>query len=1139
LLPSPSFRASLFLPPDALAEEQKQDQDQDQDQHTADSSPPPSRPLGRGVGTSLLKTSFASDSGSESQHSASLAASSSSFSSSFSSSPACFPSPYSVSSGPVLRRDYNTRGDIPVVLLNKTFVANHPALMSSDSVSISDSDYGGGRGILSLTSPQRAALQQQRVTGTHNNSPYGGAGGRCSKSANRLEYFRLVLAGRRQLSADQTLLPRCQAVIEDDPVLGLDYDREFEAQIRRSVRVWDRDHSGLPKKQRHGSHNSLSSQTSLSDHDDRLVSSFARSPNSSNHNSAEALSGLVDAAGTPMRKHPSRSRLLRGDRVSEEREENDGGDGDGDDEEGYSLTFDDSLTPTRASRSNARGLSSVDESDLPPGVQGDSPATLTRQARSNARGASMMDEASLLSAYGLGGERDDSEDEEDEEASFRNTAGAGAGAGAVSSELSLSFSSEPASGGIGSTAECPLESSGGVDVDASCGRGDACGQQDSPANLVSTLHATCEHKGPFSQEQEQEQGHEQKHKQGHEPVLLGVGEDNTDLERAEEGCARDLSQSLREASLSGQVVQEQEEEQEEEKQQQEQEQQKQRKDVCEPHATMTISTLPTPVSVSVSPEALVSGSVTSQGREDDATAGTQRQGLVQRSRASAEPVCDFVEELDRKDVVLEQQEADITAETITFPSEVPAVIRVTEDNNDGGGRDGPGDEESVVLDKTNAAHEDIGEVIPKQHERGDNGAKDGNLGVGASCMDHIIDGGNNRALVQISHNENSNNNQKDESHINDDIEHNTAGRKDETGNLDGYISDLNEVDDDDDRSDFLEDSDGSHAERERESSLDSRGSRTPSADSACLTVSRQSCTPDARKSSLSLSRSLSDKEEPYRNTSRESRNSETTSSSQFTVNDRFSCMTDSPGYSATTPPRRNNQTLPHSESLNSEDHFSLRSESGDESDLANQEQGEEQGEGVGEEGMQGMLAASQEEKSGEHLLNIQIDCTPASPSGGGGTGACEYMYTGPVDFEHLSVLDNLERYFKVQVFGHARPSGAAPYMLRPLSSHEGAGGCKEEGGVDGKVGGEGEGEGERERFVSAAARPERVLGIYHEEVIESEHSDQLLPIIRNSIGGSGEKAGGGGGAAARHLIFILTDIHMYVWNNQSINQCTN
>jgi hypothetical protein len=131
-------------------------------------------------------------------------------------------------------------------------------------------------------------------------------------------------------------------------------------------------------------------------------------------------------------------------------------------------------------------------------------------------------------------------------------------------------------------------------------------------------------------------------------------------------------------------------------------------------------------------------------------------------------------------------------------------------------------------------------------------------------------------------------------------------------------------------------------------------------------------------------------------------------------------------------------------------------------------------------------------------------------------------YTGPGEFEHLSVLDNLETYFKVQVFGHSRPSGASPYIYYTDAAAGGAGGDVAMS-LEGEMGTPLD---SGNRFVAAPARPERVLGLYYEEVIESEQSDQLLPIIRDSIGGGGDEKAAGG---VCRLIFVLTDIHMYVF----------
>lgn len=111
-------------------------------------------------------------------------------------------------------------------------------------------------------------------------------------------------------------------------------------------------------------------------------------------------------------------------------------------------------------------------------------------------------------------------------------------------------------------------------------------------------------------------------------------------------------------------------------------------------------------------------------------------------------------------------------------------------------------------------------------------------------------------------------------------------------------------------------------------------------------------------------------------------------------------------------------------------------------------------------------------------------------------------YTGAIDFEHLSVTDNLEMYFKEQVFGLNRPSGLAPYMRyevapqRPVSTRD-----------DGDI------------YVEAPAKPESIVAFFREKTLELESSTVRRAVYAANVEGESDIV---------KRVFVLTDINLYV-----------
>lgn len=118
----------------------------------------------------------------------------------------------------------------------------------------------------------------------------------------------------------------------------------------------------------------------------------------------------------------------------------------------------------------------------------------------------------------------------------------------------------------------------------------------------------------------------------------------------------------------------------------------------------------------------------------------------------------------------------------------------------------------------------------------------------------------------------------------------------------------------------------------------------------------------------------------------------------------------------------------------------------------------------------------------------------------------------------LSVCDNLELYFHVQIFGEKRSS---PYMKYEKERLEY---CNEnEEIVDSNF--------EKVQFIDEPIRPEKMLALYYEDAYESVSSDQLLPLVdsHSNHGDFGENT-------MKKMIFVLTDVNMYVVRNEFIRE---
>ena len=155
-------------------------------------------------------------------------------------------------------------------------------------------------------------------------------------------------------------------------------------------------------------------------------------------------------------------------------------------------------------------------------------------------------------------------------------------------------------------------------------------------------------------------------------------------------------------------------------------------------------------------------------------------------------------------------------------------------------------------------------------------------------------------------------------------------------------------------------------------------------------------------------------------------------------------------------------------------------------------------------------------KTPDSKSSKQVDDNAFSPQTSRVIDKSAVVYTGPMDYCNLSIKDNLETYFRVQVFGQGRPSGASPYLrcsvgefLKEIDDNEAVVPCEE--------------------FVPPPRKPEQVLGFYYEESFEKEYNEQLLPSVASAesclypLNGHNESHRL---EESSRLIFILTDLHM-------------
>jgi hypothetical protein len=103
-------------------------------------------------------------------------------------------------------------------------------------------------------------------------------------------------------------------------------------------------------------------------------------------------------------------------------------------------------------------------------------------------------------------------------------------------------------------------------------------------------------------------------------------------------------------------------------------------------------------------------------------------------------------------------------------------------------------------------------------------------------------------------------------------------------------------------------------------------------------------------------------------------------------------------------------------------------------------------------------------------------------------------YTGPDELSHYTVNDNLESYFREQVFGHNRPSGNAPYMIRSAYT----------------MGSE---------FIEAPSQPETFITFYREKIVDlSKHSSTT----NNEVSSKRSMDG------VTSVLLVVTDVNLYI-----------
>ena len=1038
-------------------------------------------------------------------------------SSSFSSQPPLF-SP----SGAHHIRDVGSVDHIPVVLLNKTFQAssgNGDSLGQSPPVSsvssIAEGSDIGSRPRLVLTTPQRKALLDKSV------SRFAPS----ENSADRKDYFRMILMERKRLSANHLLQCRRHAEIVDDPVLGQEFDHEFEAQIRRNVRVWD---NASPKKKGPSSHNNLS------DHDDG-TSVFSGSFNNSNCSSIETLSNMLESShigSSTQHKLMCREDVATIDSpafgtvgsedstnsvgnddlnnkmhvlMSEEDEvvddSHDGSVDDVDISEGYSRHYNSKHeNPTQTKRSNVRGVSALDENDIL-AVMHTNEITPTRESRSNARGISAMDEGALVSAFHKGDEIDSDEEKSDVEHDHDKCKVEGA---------SIDVGCEV--GSSSSTQEC-VDDPGLSDI-----------QSSDVGDFESRLSIIIEEESSMTR-LSQEELHHLPILNHNETVTSSQCEKDSLVESAStadkivEDTLREIntvdeSSNLHCVSEATDVISNDEvkstesniddvfdissegdthhhcldEDLIEEDDQNEDEEEKEVEsgnDVKYDEAVKEGVLDSTDNGGEILNDEIVQGTGTETETEIKIENLTELEGEHERiERGDRDEQIHLMDKIDESSTVIsnnlgEQKETDLeTSGKVTdqpHSSEDCVTDKATEVHTD------------TVEETTDKQNVDIQqqETIEEHDEEDDNDIK-------YHCKtehlnDEVVEVTDesinitefpNSSISDVQHNHDNflTNSEKDDCRLPKSL---IIGNQHLQENDCVPISEKNDISHEIDPGDVTQLAESVECDEvHNEASI--------SVDSCSVSLATTTLNSDMNTLD-SPTTSLCDKDDS-------SRISE--SSSLFTINERPSYLQGSP---------RQDIDIRHTmSSISSGSTYTSPVKSCNQMSFSNLEN-----DSIGVTNGDNIDTVLASESTIDIREEIQID----SPDIMSNENALRY--TGPTEFEQLSVMDNLETYFKVQVFGHDRPSGASPYMYYHVSKH---GTSTPLTATDGKS------DNSADQFIASPIRPERVLGFYYEEVIESEHSDQLLPMFRDSIGGSDEAMTG----QVKRLIFVLTDIHMCV-----------
>jgi len=999
---------------------------------------------------------------------------------------------------------HETAENVPVVLLNKTFEASSKgsgdtaSLSASMSVSSANSSYitPATRGRVNLTSPQRLALlEKSHMLSTS----------RCStnKAANRKEYFKMIVSERRRQCADQLLVRRRQAEIVDDPLLGQEYDHEFEAQIRRSVRVWD---NASPKKKKHGS------QNSLNDCDDA-----SESINNINSNNMDALSSLMDATsmGTPPRQlspklsgtstnspcHsvPIENGFNQKEDWDDKKLNNDSG-------EGFGQLYDArSTTPTRTTRSNARGLSALNEHDVMAaigtlGYEDEETATRetrsnsrvstipTRTTRSNARGLSAVDEHDVLAAIGTLGD-------EDEVTATRETRSNARGNSVLKEgDLLSAFRMESDIGNLSSDqSDQVLERNTNNKEKQSYDDNDSRGSE----VTIPGTHS--------SQPVQHDVEIESKRTEVNNVVSLSNSNqiDAAISPKEDEYVSSESTRSLREVEERTVTA----------------------------HVVRGVESR---------------GALTS--RDDEASAllvaSRDENNLPSMENSASTDNLDFVG--GKKEVEDTANNPPVTTATTSEGTlqdlnneDIVKVIsdigKVELQEEQGDTQEDQGEMKSNEMEDLQDSFQEQGEQLPRRSSINESA-------IIVTEMDHVQGHGDVTTSVERNDQHRLEGEEQQETIVvveedivptdfkhgerekrtpkNEEIENEGELTKNEveaekiqvlTPDID-MAPPINHQSDEKDPSDTEKDYLGLNKIdliNCDENADDCNDSDQFDLESTTTSTTSRNCSPEPIQTTVdspTINSSFSDKEDI-------SRISDT--SSLFTINERASYVPDNAhqqeldhtapsrltasSFSSTgshpSPNKTESQSLDNSVSLlsESEDNSLRITVDENESDFIVSESLPEAQEVV--------HIASPDVLSNDEKEEVQL------------------IYTGPSEFEQLLVIENLETYFKVQVFGHERPSGASPYMFYSTQNPNtamitGLSAASFTSCNDHEAG----------KFIAAASRPERVLGFYYEEVIESGKSDQLLPMIRDSIGGSDETSPD----QPMRLIFVLTDIHMYV-----------